>query len=55
VEGNVRELENVLERAIVLGGNDLISLRDLSAEPATAQGATPQDLRGRSGDSSVST
>jgi transcriptional regulator with PAS, ATPase and Fis domain len=45
-KGNVRELENVLERAIVLGGRDLISLRDLSAEPATAQGATPQDLRG---------
>ena len=45
-KGNVRELENVLERAIVLGGNDLITLRDLSAEPATAQGAVPQDLRG---------
>ncbi len=45
-KGNVRELENVLERAIVLGGNDLISLRDLSAEPVTAQGAAPHDLRG---------
>jgi DNA-binding NtrC family response regulator len=45
-KGNVRELENVLERAIVLGGNDLISLRDLSAESTTSQGATPQDLRG---------
>jgi DNA-binding NtrC family response regulator len=45
-KGNVRELENVLERAIVLGGNDLISLRDLSAEPVTAHGAAPQDLRG---------
>jgi len=45
-KGNVRELENVLERAIVLGGSDLISLRDLAAEPATAQGGTPQDLRG---------
>jgi DNA-binding NtrC family response regulator len=45
-KGNVRELENVLERAIVLGGNDLISLRDLSAEATTSQGATPQDLRG---------
>jgi transcriptional regulator with PAS, ATPase and Fis domain len=42
----VRELENILERAIVLGGNDLISLRDLSMEPATSQGAPPQDLRG---------
>jgi DNA-binding NtrC family response regulator len=45
-KGNVRELENVLERAIVLGGNDLISLRDLSAEPVTGQGSPPQDLRG---------
>jgi len=46
-KGNVRELENVLERAIVLGGNDLISLRDLSAEPATGQGEPPpQNLRG---------
>jgi DNA-binding NtrC family response regulator len=45
-KGNVRELENVLERAIVLGGNDLISLRDLSVESTAAQGATPQDLRG---------
>ena len=44
--GNVRELENVLERAIVLGGKDLISMRDLSAEPAMGQGAPPQDLRG---------
>jgi DNA-binding NtrC family response regulator len=45
-KGNVRELENVLERAIVLGGNDLISLRDLSVEPTTSQNAAPQDLRG---------
>jgi DNA-binding NtrC family response regulator len=45
-KGNVRELENVLERAIVLGGSDLISLRDLAAEPAAEQGGTPQDLRG---------
>jgi len=46
-KGNVRELENVLERAIVLGGNDLISLRDLAAEPATGQGEPPpQNLRG---------
>jgi transcriptional regulator with PAS, ATPase and Fis domain len=45
-KGNVRELENVLERAIVLGGGDLISLRDLSAEPVTGQGSPPQDLRG---------
>jgi len=39
-KGNVRELENVLERAIVLGGNDLISLRDLSAEPFVASSAS---------------
>src|SRR5262249_56646391 len=45
-KGNVRELENALERAIVLGGNDLITLRALSAQPATAQAAVPQDLRG---------
>jgi two-component system response regulator PilR (NtrC family) len=45
-KGNVRELENVLERAIVLGGNDLITLRDLSVEPTTSQPAAPQDLRG---------
>src|SRR5262249_17912748 len=46
-KGNVRELENVLERAIVLGGSDLISLRDLSVEPATGQvGPPPQSLRG---------
>ena len=45
-KGNVRELENVLERAIVLGGNDLISMRDLSAEPASSQGVAPKDLRG---------
>jgi transcriptional regulator with PAS, ATPase and Fis domain len=46
-KGNVRELENVLERAIVLGGSELISLRDLSAEPATGQGGPPpQNLRG---------
>jgi DNA-binding NtrC family response regulator len=45
-KGNVRELENILERAIVLGGNDLISLRDLSMEPASSQGVPPGDLRG---------
>ena len=45
-KGNVRELENILERAMVLGGSDLISLRDLSMELAPSQGALPQDLRG---------
>src|SRR5207249_4754453 len=31
-KGNVRELQNVLERAMVLGGGDLISLRHLAAD-----------------------
>ncbi|PYN16210.1 MAG: Fis family transcriptional regulator [Candidatus Rokuibacteriota bacterium] len=45
-KGNVRELEHVLERAIVLGGGELVSLRDLSADPAASHGAPPQNLRG---------
>jgi two-component system response regulator PilR (NtrC family) len=46
-KGNVRELENVLERAMVLGGGgDLISMRDLSSDHGTGNGTTPQDLRG---------
>src|SRR5262245_18917076 len=45
-KGNVRELENVLERAMVLGSGDLISMRDLSSDHGTGYGATPQDLRG---------
>jgi DNA-binding NtrC family response regulator len=45
-KGNVRELENVLERAMVLGGGDLISMRDLSSDHGMGNGATPQDLRG---------
>jgi DNA-binding NtrC family response regulator len=32
-KGNVRELESVLERAMVLGGGPLITLADLPAEP----------------------
>ena len=45
-KGNVRELENVLERAMVLGSSDLISMRDLSSDHGTGNGTTPQDLRG---------
>jgi DNA-binding NtrC family response regulator len=45
-KGNVRELEHALERAIVLGGGELVSLRDLSADPATSHGAPSQNLRG---------
>ena len=46
-KGNVRELENALERAMVLGGGELLSLRDLSVseDPATAPVAHPRDLR----------
>jgi len=45
-KGNVRELENVLERAMVLGGSDLLSFRELSAETESTHRAPPQDLRG---------
>ena len=44
--GNVRELENVLERAMVLGGGDLITLRDVSADLTGPAGPLPRDLRG---------
>jgi len=43
--GNVRELENVLERAMVLGGGDLITLRDVSADLTGPAGPLPRDLR----------
>jgi DNA-binding NtrC family response regulator len=45
-KGNVRELENVLERAMVLGSGDLVSFRDLAADLGSAQDGRPQDLRG---------
>jgi len=51
----VRELENVLERAIVLGGRDLISLRDLSAEPRRLRARRLRIFAGPSVGSSVST
>src|SRR5262249_26194063 len=44
-KGNVRELENVLERAMVLGDGDLISQRDLSLDATGAVAAPPRDLR----------
>jgi DNA-binding NtrC family response regulator len=44
--GNVRELENILERTIVLGSGDLIALRDLPPEHGLPNGALPRDLRG---------
>ena len=45
-KGNVRELENALERAMVLGGGELLSLAPtVSEDPATAPVAHPRDLR----------
>ena len=46
-KGNVRELENALERAMVLGSGALLSLADLSApeDAVTAAVARPHDLR----------
>jgi DNA-binding NtrC family response regulator len=44
--GNVRELENVRERTIVLGAGDLITLRHLAPDPGAPGAAFPQDLRG---------
>ena len=44
-KGNVRELENVLERAMVLGSGDLISLQHLSADGTTPGETRPHDLR----------
>jgi DNA-binding NtrC family response regulator len=42
--GNVRELDNVLERAMVLGSGPQLLLRHLAMEPATAVTATPSGL-----------
>jgi DNA-binding NtrC family response regulator len=44
--GNVRELENILERTIVLGSGDLVSLRDLPPDHGSPNAAPPRDLRG---------
>ena len=45
-KGNVRELENALERAMVLGGGDLIRLQDVSGDLTGPAGTLPRDLRG---------
>jgi DNA-binding NtrC family response regulator len=42
-KGNVRELENVLERAMVLGGGSQLSLRDLALDLAPPP--APEGLR----------
>ncbi len=39
--GNVRELENLVERAVALCAGEYITLEDLPAEPAAAPAATP--------------
>ena len=44
-KGNVRELENVLERAMVLGSGDLVTLEHLSADATAAGDIQPHDLR----------
>jgi DNA-binding NtrC family response regulator len=44
--GNVRELENVLERAMILGGGDRLSLEHLTGNlPAPADPPPPRPLR----------
>jgi DNA-binding NtrC family response regulator len=44
--GNVRELENALEQAMVFGEAELIRLRDLAPEPAAGgEPISPRDLR----------
>ena len=45
-KGNVRELDNALERAMVLGGGDLIRLQDVSGDLTGPAGTLPRDLRG---------
>jgi DNA-binding NtrC family response regulator len=44
-KGNVRELENVLERAMVLGSGELIALGPLADGETTVGEAQPRDLR----------
>jgi transcriptional regulator with PAS, ATPase and Fis domain len=43
--GNVRELENALERVMVLGDGDLIALRDLFPDSGGTAYVRPRDLR----------
>lgn len=46
-KGNIRELENVLERAMILGDGDMISLQHLPQDLVAAQGDSlgPQNLK----------
>src|SRR5262249_52938562 len=44
--GNVRELENVLERAMVLGSSEVICRQDLAMDAAGSAAAPPRDLKG---------
>src|SRR5262245_4964556 len=45
-KGNVRELENSLERAMVLGAGDLISAMDLASDLSGLTPSRPRTLRG---------
>ena len=42
--GNVRQLRNVVQRAVLLGGGDVVELADLDV-PAAEEAASPVDLR----------
>jgi two-component system, NtrC family, response regulator PilR len=42
--GNIRELENVIERAIVLGGGEMIGVEELPLRPAPPAGDAPRDI-----------
>jgi DNA-binding NtrC family response regulator len=44
-KGNVRELENVLERAMVLGGGDTLSLQHFAADTRTPTTPLERGLR----------
>ena len=44
--GNVRELENILERALALTSNDVIGPDDLRLVPVAAEAAIPNAVRG---------
>ena len=46
-QGNVRELENVMERAVVLCRDDIIGLKDLPEEIRGGQEAAPPSPEGR--------
>lgn len=42
--GNVRELENILERAVVISGDSMISVRDLPFADRESSGPTDEDF-----------